>query len=133
MAYCARVFARTLDGHKLVANNSQWRPFPWSCRTERWSYRNLVLVGDALHTAHFSIGSGTRLALGGRHRAGQGSRRRGGLGRGRRAAGRRPPSLRGDRGAPVLGKLLAAAAASADWHEKRFPEHMALSPGASSP
>ena len=60
--YCERVFAVTLEGHGLVSNRSIWRNFPWVWN-ERWSYRNMVLIGDALHTAHYSIGSGTRLAL----------------------------------------------------------------------
>ena len=60
--YCERVFARDLDGHRIISNNSQWRNFPaiWN---ERWSFDNVVLLGDALRTAHFSIGSGTRLAM----------------------------------------------------------------------
>ena len=59
---CEDVFADVLAGHSLIANKSDWRSFPrlWS---SRWSFRNRVLLGDALHTAHFSIGSGTRLAL----------------------------------------------------------------------
>jgi 2-polyprenyl-6-methoxyphenol hydroxylase-like FAD-dependent oxidoreductase len=61
-AICETVFADTLEGHQLVNNKSIWRNFPWIWN-ERWSHRNMVLVGDALHTAHFSIGSGTRLAL----------------------------------------------------------------------
>jgi len=61
-SYCEAVFAPDLDGHKLVSNKSEWRWFPqmWN---ERWSTGNIVLLGDALHTAHFSIGSGTRLAM----------------------------------------------------------------------
>jgi 2-polyprenyl-6-methoxyphenol hydroxylase-like FAD-dependent oxidoreductase len=61
-ARCEQIFSGTLDGHPLIANKSQWRNFPWLWN-ERWSYRNMVLLGDALHTAHYSIGSGTRLAL----------------------------------------------------------------------
>lgn len=61
-ARCEEIFSATLDGHPLIANKSQWRNFPWLWN-ERWSHRNMVLVGDALHTAHYSIGSGTRLAL----------------------------------------------------------------------
>ena len=59
---CAEIFADTLDGKPLVTNKSNWRNFPllWN---DRWSHLNMVLLGDALHTAHFSIGSGTRLAL----------------------------------------------------------------------
>jgi len=60
--HCEKVFARDLDGHPIVSNNSSWRNYPaiWN---ERWSFDNVVLVGDALRTAHFSIGSGTRLAM----------------------------------------------------------------------
>ena len=61
-AICEQVFAATLDGHPLVSNKSVWRNFPWIWN-ERWSFRNMVLIGDALHSAHFSIGSGTRLAI----------------------------------------------------------------------
>lgn len=59
---CEAIFASTLDGHPLVSNKSNWRNFPWLWN-ECWSFKNMVLVGDALHTAHYSIGSGTRLAL----------------------------------------------------------------------
>jgi 2-polyprenyl-6-methoxyphenol hydroxylase-like FAD-dependent oxidoreductase len=60
--YCERVFARDLDGHPIISNNSYWRNFP-AVSNERWSFDNVVLLGDALRTAHFSIGSGTRLAM----------------------------------------------------------------------
>src|ERR1700750_2712289 len=61
-AACERMFADTLDGHPLVSNNSGWRQFPIVHNT-RWAHGNRGLLGDALHTAHFSIGSGTRLAI----------------------------------------------------------------------
>jgi anthraniloyl-CoA monooxygenase len=56
------VFAEELDGHKLITNRSVWRNFP-TIRCERWTADNLVLIGDAKATAHFSIGSGTKLAM----------------------------------------------------------------------
>ena len=62
IAFCERVFARKLGGHKLVANRSIWRTFP-TVRCGAWTKDNLVLIGDAAHTAHFSIGSGTKLAM----------------------------------------------------------------------
>jgi anthraniloyl-CoA monooxygenase len=60
--WCERVFAEHLDGHALLGNNSRWLSFP-RVACERWSHGNVVLLGDAAHTAHFSIGSGTKLAL----------------------------------------------------------------------
>ena len=61
-AHCERIFAPELEGHALVSNKSVWRNFP-VISNKRWSVENKVLVGDALHTCHFSIGSGTRLAM----------------------------------------------------------------------
>jgi anthraniloyl-CoA monooxygenase len=62
VAFLERLFANELDGHPLIANRSVWRQFP-TVRCERWSAGPIVLVGDAAHTAHFSVGSGTRLAM----------------------------------------------------------------------
>ncbi len=56
------VFAEDLNGHRLITNRSLWRQFPM-IRTERWAMGNVVLLGDAKSTAHFSIGSGTKLAM----------------------------------------------------------------------
>jgi len=118
-AVCERAFADTLQGHPLVSNNTYWRTFP-VLSNRRSSFRNMVLVGDALHTAHFTIGSGTRLAMEDvialvkALEAEPGSVRAGLL---RYEATRRP----------ILDKLVHAANASAAWHE-RFPEHMELSP-----
>jgi len=57
-----RLFAEELAGHRVFADNSKWLAFT-TVRNERWHHGNLVLVGDAAHTAHFSIGSGTKLAM----------------------------------------------------------------------
>ena len=62
LAYCGELFADHLQGHELLANRSIWRSFP-TVRCERWAHGKIVLVGDAAHTAHFSIGSGTKLAM----------------------------------------------------------------------
>lgn len=61
--YLAEVFKNDLGGHSLLTNNFvKWFNFAL-VRNRHWSHRNVVLLGDALHTAHFSIGSGTKLAL----------------------------------------------------------------------
>ena len=61
--YLETVFAEDLDGHLLLTNNFvRWLNFPL-VKNERWHHERVVLLGDALHTAHFSIGSGTKLAL----------------------------------------------------------------------
>lgn len=62
VAYMEKLFAPDLKGVKLLPNNSVWRTFP-TVRNAQWFHRNMVLMGDAAHTAHFSIGSGTKLAL----------------------------------------------------------------------
>lgn len=62
VAYFEALFAPWLDGHPLRTNKSLWRVFP-TIRNAHWSHRNVCLLGDALHTAHFSIGSGTKLAM----------------------------------------------------------------------
>jgi 2-polyprenyl-6-methoxyphenol hydroxylase-like FAD-dependent oxidoreductase len=96
-----------------------WRNFP-VVRNERWSVDNVVLVGDALHTAHFSIGSGTRLAMEDAIALA-------------RALREHPRDVRDALAAyeaarrPILEKLVDAANASGGWYE-RFPEHMRLAP-----
>jgi anthraniloyl-CoA monooxygenase len=62
VAYLERLFADELQGHRLLANRSIWRKFP-TVRNARWHWDNVVLLGDAAHTAHFSVGSGTKLAM----------------------------------------------------------------------
>ncbi|MET8180335.1 bifunctional salicylyl-CoA 5-hydroxylase/oxidoreductase [Streptomyces sp. NPDC005336] len=59
---CAKLFADALGGRPLRSNRSQWTAFR-TVVNERWSHGNTVLIGDAAHTAHFSIGSGTKLAV----------------------------------------------------------------------
>ncbi len=118
-ACCERVFAPDLDGHALVSNKSAWRQFPLlSCR--RWSSGNVVLIGDALRTVHFSIGSGTRLAFEDAIA----------LDRAFAECGEDVPralaAFERER-RPVVEKLLAAANASSYWYE-RFPEKMRQEP-----
>jgi len=60
--YLETVFSRDLDGQPLLSNNSKWINF-LLVKNANWHFENTVLLGDALHTAHFSIGSGTKLAL----------------------------------------------------------------------
>jgi anthraniloyl-CoA monooxygenase len=60
--FCERLFADALVGHQLLANNSKWINFV-TVRNRAWCADNVVLLGDAAHTAHFSIGSGTKLAM----------------------------------------------------------------------
>jgi 2-polyprenyl-6-methoxyphenol hydroxylase-like FAD-dependent oxidoreductase len=115
-AICETVFANTLGGQPLVSNKSVWRNFPWIWN-EHWSFKNMVLVGDALHSAHFSIGSGTRLAIEdviALVKALEAEREL-------PAALARYEAMR----KPVVKKLVAAARASATWYEQ-FPEHMKL-------
>src|SRR4051795_4079541 len=113
---CERVFADTLDGHPLLSNKSVWRNFPWIWN-EHWSFKNMVLIGDALHSAHFSIGSGTRLAIEDAIALVKALEAEPDLA----AALARYQAAR----QPVVKKLVAAARASAAWYEK-FPEHMKL-------
>ena len=115
-AICEQVFAATLDGHPLVSNKSVWRNFPWIWN-EHWSFRNMVLIGDALHSAHFSIGSGTRLAIEDAIALTKALEAEGDIATGlKRYQQERQP---------IVKKLVTAARTSADWYEK-FPEHMKL-------
>jgi 2-polyprenyl-6-methoxyphenol hydroxylase-like FAD-dependent oxidoreductase len=116
---CEHVFADTLDGRPLVSNRSIWRSFPWVWN-DRWSYRNHVLIGDALHTAHYSIGSGTRLAIEDALALVKALEAEPGnvqAGLARYEAARRP----------IVEKLVAASRMSAAWYD-RFAEHMRLEP-----
>ena len=60
--YLEKLFAEQIDGHPLLVNNSRWGSFR-TRRTGRWQHGNVVLLGDAAHTAHFSVGSGTKMAM----------------------------------------------------------------------
>jgi 2-polyprenyl-6-methoxyphenol hydroxylase-like FAD-dependent oxidoreductase len=118
-AVCERVFADSLERRPLISNNSIWRQFP-IVRNARWHDGRCVLIGDALRTAHFSIGSGTRLAMEDAIALD--------------AALARHPTVLADAlddyeavRRPIVDKLVAAADASARWYEG-FAEHMRLAP-----
>jgi 2-polyprenyl-6-methoxyphenol hydroxylase-like FAD-dependent oxidoreductase len=118
-SFCQKIFADALAGHPLISNNSIWRRFPqvWNAR---WHHGKYVLIGDALHTAHFSIGSGTRLAMEDaialdRALAEHGDDVAAAL-----------PAFEVAR-RPIVEKLVSGANASAAWYE-RFAEHMELAP-----
>ncbi|MES2535829.1 MAG: FAD-dependent monooxygenase [Pseudomonadota bacterium] len=117
--FCERIFAETLDGHPLVTNKSVWRNFP-KVSNQHWTVGNKVLVGDALRTAHFSIGSGTRLAFDDVIALAK-------------ACNEHPKDIASALAAyeaarrPIVDKLVTAANTSAEWYE-HFREHMKLSP-----
>ena len=112
-AYLEKVF-----GHRLVSNKSVWRTFP-NVRNQKYHVGNTVLIGDALRTAHFSIGSGTRLAMEDAIALAKALHESRDLATALASyeAARRP----------IVEKLLTAADASGAWYE-RFPEHMKLAP-----
>jgi benzoate-CoA ligase family protein len=117
--YCERVFAPDLDRHPLVSHRSIWRNFPllW---TPQWTAGNIVLIGDAVRTGHFSIGSGTRLAMEDAIAL---------------AAALDAPGENVAEGLveferarkPIAEKIVVAANASSYWYE-RISEKMALAP-----
>jgi len=117
--YCELIFEQTLQGEGLISNRSTWRNFAWVWN-DRWSFQNMVLIGDALRTAHFSIGSGTRLALEDALAL-------------VKALEAEPTDLVSalahyeNSRRPIVEKLVAASRRSALWYE-RFAEHMRLAP-----
>jgi 2-polyprenyl-6-methoxyphenol hydroxylase-like FAD-dependent oxidoreductase len=118
-AYCERVFAPDLGGHPLVSNKSIWRNFPL-LSNEAWTCGNAVLIGDALRTGHFSIGSGTRLAFDDA------------IALAKAFDDRSTPVEEGLRGferqrRPIVEKIVAAANRSSHWYET-FPERMQQGP-----
>jgi 2-polyprenyl-6-methoxyphenol hydroxylase-like FAD-dependent oxidoreductase len=115
-AICEELFAEALGGGMLISNKSVWRNFPWVWN-ERWFFKNMVLIGDALHSAHFSIGSGTRLAIEDAIA----------LAKALEAEAHIATALAryvADR-KPIVKKLVTAARTSADWYA-HFAEHMKL-------
>jgi 2-polyprenyl-6-methoxyphenol hydroxylase-like FAD-dependent oxidoreductase len=118
-AYCERVFAPDLNGHSLASNKSIWRQFPLLA-TRRWHVGKVVLLGDALRTVHFSIGSGTRLAFEDAIALDRAFGEAGADVPGALAAFERERR-------PIVEKIVAAANASSFWYE-RLPEKMRLRP-----
>jgi 2-polyprenyl-6-methoxyphenol hydroxylase-like FAD-dependent oxidoreductase len=116
--YLEKVFLEILGGEPLVSNKSIWRSFP-NVRNARWHAGNAVLIGDAQRTAHFSIGSGTRLAMEDALALSKSLFEHDTVESALAAfeAARRP----------IVEKLVAAADSSGAWYD-RFPEHMRLAP-----
>jgi 2-polyprenyl-6-methoxyphenol hydroxylase-like FAD-dependent oxidoreductase len=115
-AICEDVFAEALGERLLVSNKSVWRSFPWIWN-EHWSFKNMVLIGDALHSAHFSIGSGTRLALEDAIALVKALEKEAHVST---ALARYEAKRK-----PIVNKLVTAARTSADWYE-HFADHMKL-------
>ena len=122
--YCEAIFADVLDGHTLTSNKTLWRQFPvLSCK--KWYSGKTVLLGDAVHTAHFSIGSGTRLALE------DAIALQKAMVENADATGKvdipatlsRYQNIR----QPIVEKITKAAGKSADWYEN-FGDHLAQDP-----
>jgi 2-polyprenyl-6-methoxyphenol hydroxylase-like FAD-dependent oxidoreductase len=118
-SYCERVFAPDLSGNPLVSNKSIWRQFPLLA-TRRWCVGNVVLIGDAQRTVHFSIGSGTRLAFEDAIALDRAFDEAGG------DVARALEVFERER-RPVVEKIIAAANASSYWYEC-LPEKMKLRP-----
>jgi len=115
-AICEDVFAEALGERLLISNKSAWRNFPWVWN-EHWSHKNMVLIGDALHSAHFSIGSGTRLAIEDAIALVKSLEKEAHV---TTALARYEAERK-----PIVKKLVTAARTSADWYE-HFAEHMKL-------
>ena len=116
---CEAIFSGTLGRARLISNKSIWRRFP-RVTNERWSCGNRVLLGDALHTAHFSIGSGTRLAMEDAIALVHALEANG------FAVAQSLAAYEQIR-RPIVEKLVTAANASAEWYEN-FAGHMQLAP-----
>jgi 2-polyprenyl-6-methoxyphenol hydroxylase-like FAD-dependent oxidoreductase len=118
-AYCERVFAADLADQPLISNKSIWRQFPL-LTTRRWHAGKVILIGDALRTVHFSIGSGTRLAFEDAIALD-------------RAFGEAGANVPGALAAfelerrPIVEKIVSAANASSFWYE-RLSEKVKMTP-----
>ncbi len=118
-AYLSEVFADDLEGQPLLTNNFvKWISFSL-IKNRRWQHGNVVLLGDALHTAHFSIGSGTKLALEDAIALGQAFKAEG------KSASALPAFERARK--PVVDRLQDAAQSSLIWFE-HMADYMHLSP-----
>ena len=117
-AHAEAVFRADLGGHPLLTQGARWLRFA-AVRCGRWQHANVTLIGDALRTVHFSVGSGTRTALEDAIALAAALVETGEAAAGLAAfeAARRP----------AAEALLEVAARSFDWYE-RFPEHLALDP-----
>ncbi|MCC5968648.1 MAG: FAD-dependent monooxygenase [Pararhodobacter sp.] len=115
---CSALFADVLAGTSLVTNKSMWRQFPrlWC---ENWVTGRFALLGDAVHTAHFSIGSGTRLALEDAIALAQALNEHDDLTEALTAYQEKRP--------PIARKIVDAANTSANWYES-FGEKMGMAP-----
>ena len=114
--HCEHLFAKDLDGQPILSNKSFWRQFP-AISNRQWSFGNVVLMGDALRTAHFSIGSGTRLAMEDAIALWKALRDAGSLAE--------ALALYQERRLPPMQKILDAANVSIRWYEE-MDELMAL-------
>ncbi|UJR79262.1 bifunctional salicylyl-CoA 5-hydroxylase/oxidoreductase [Sandaracinus amylolyticus] len=120
IAYCERVFAEDLGGHPLLPNRSQWIQFT-TVKNERWVHENVAILGDAAHTAHFSIGSGTKMAMEDAIVLA-------------RAIAAHPGDLSRalssyeDEQRPTVGRIQTAAQQSLEWFEQAKRHHAALEP-----
>ena len=115
---CAEIFAETLEGRPLLTNKSNWRRFPrlWC---NKWVNGKKVLIGDAAHAAHFSVGSGTRLAFEDAIALAKTLQEADSLADGLEHFQQTRP--------PVAAKIVAAADRSASWYD-RFDQHLGLPP-----
>jgi 2-polyprenyl-6-methoxyphenol hydroxylase-like FAD-dependent oxidoreductase len=118
-ALCEKVFADALGGARLISNNSIWRRFP-QVHNARWHHGKHVIIGDAAHTAHFSIGSGTRLAMEDAIALERALHEHGD------DVGQALPAYEAGR-KPIVEKIVSGALASAKWYED-FAAHMELAP-----